>query len=78
MQAIVAAIRSNNPGRPIPTHQLSGGSLHAPLRTHTRRANPETVTGGLFFSRLSAGNIGFVLQSNSTVGQHLTAELLSM
>lgn len=67
LQAIVTAIRNNNPGRAIPASAVRGFPSRDAANAY-EAANPETVTGGLFFSRLAGGNIGFVLQSNSTVG----------
>jgi ABC-type multidrug transport system ATPase subunit len=65
IEAIVTAIRNNNPGRPIPASAVRGFPSRDVANAY-EAANPETVTGGLFFSRLTGGNIGFVLQSNST------------
>lgn len=75
LQAIVAGIRDNNPGRPIPASQVRGFASRDAANAY-EKANPETVTGGLFFSRQSGGNIGFVLQSNSTVGSLALAPFL--
>ena len=72
LQAIVTGIRNNNPGRPIPASSVRGFPTRDAANAY-EVANPETVTGGLFFSRLSGGNIGFVLQSNSTVRAALRA-----
>lgn len=62
----MTAIRTNNPGRPVPASAVRGFATRDAANAY-EAANPETVTGGLFFSRLAGGNIGFVLQSNSTV-----------
>ena len=69
-QAVVRAIRLNNPGRPIPRARVLGFPSVEAANAY-ELANPQTVAGGLFFQRDPLGNLAFVVQSNSTVRSSL-------
>ncbi|KAK9805624.1 hypothetical protein WJX72_008643 [[Myrmecia] bisecta] len=64
-QAIVAAIKANNPGRVIPDAQVKGFADRAASNAFMS-ADPEKVIGAVHFAVISPTNIGFTLQTNST------------
>lgn len=66
VNGIVDAIRTNNPGRPIPTSRVGGFPTRTALNAF-ELAHPQTVLGGLIFQFDTSGNLGFIVQTNSTV-----------
>lgn len=66
MQEIVTRIRNNNPGRPIAAARIQGFQTRTEANAY-ELAHPQSVLGGLFFQFDTAGNLAFVLQTNSTV-----------
>lgn len=55
------SIRTNNPERIIPTSSVRGFPTREAANEY-ETANPESVLGGIFFSTLPSGSLGYVLQ----------------
>ena len=68
LQDIVTSIRSNNPGRPIAATRVLGFLSRTDANAY-ELANPQSVLGGIFFQNDAAGNLAYVLQTNSTVSK---------
>jgi len=70
VDALVESIRTNNPERIIPTSSVRGFPTREAANEY-ETANPESVLGGIFFSTLPSGSLGYVLQANmSTLNFH--------
>jgi hypothetical protein len=65
MQAIVAAIQANNPGRPIPNARVMGFASR-PDANAFMLGLEDKVQGALHFAVASATSIGFTIQANTT------------
>ncbi len=67
LQGIVAAIRENNPGRPIPATSVKGFPTIADVNAWMLE-NPEGTLGALHFLEVD-GRFDYIVQVNQTVRQ---------